>query len=99
MGRAVGKHLVPACSDRVRVAVDVADGDPAGSVLPVLAILFGRGGLGQQHRREPPGFGYRQPGPRAASAIRALAEVNEYPCDGVDGAPEREPPDGQVAPA
>ena len=90
---------MPARGDRVRVTIDVADGDQAGQVLPVPGVLFGSGGLGQQRRGEPPCLGHGQPGPRAAVAIPALPEVNEHPPGGVGGVPEREPPDGQVAPA
>jgi hypothetical protein len=58
----VDQHAVPARGDRVRVAVDMADGDPAGPVAAFLAVWFGRGRLGQQRRRELPCFGRRQPG-------------------------------------
>jgi hypothetical protein len=90
---------VPARGDRVRVAIDVADGEPAGPVVAVLAVSFGRGGLGQQRRRELPCFGDRQHGPRAAVAVPARPEIKEHPSGGVGSVAEREPPDGQVAPA
>jgi hypothetical protein len=95
----VDQHAVPARGDRVRVAVDMADGDPAGPVAAFLAVSFGCGGLGQQRHCELPCLGHRQPGPRGAVAVPALPEIKEHPSGGVGGAAEREPPDGQVAPA
>jgi hypothetical protein len=45
----IGNHAVPACGDRLRATIDVAESDPAGWVLPVLGVT------GRVLPRRPPG--------------------------------------------